>query len=366
MRLFYYLSLCTFTVFFSCGTSAPLHYTEMKGPYDQKIEQLTKRLKRDFKPHKLVLELEQLFSLAQHHDIQQIDSLDGANFKTENLPYINAAYRKIKERQALLEPILPLKSTKNYYAKFPLVHDIVQKERESRREAANYLYGQAITLLDTTQQNYTKKSARTAYNTLEELRLHFYPHWRSMDSLLRVAKAAGTVNVLLICDSGRPIVDANYSYQGKWLFFNSTVKQDLVYDYEVHYSDLNIDVGHEQTYSSSSTETKKVLCGEDIKKDSLGREISREPIYREEVTTTYHCHTDRSANGSVSVILINLLNGDIILKSAVSGASSFSEDNTNTTSMSCPMAPAYFTMESLVISNIHGHLVEMVMSKVID
>jgi len=364
MRYCYFFLCATLCGLFSCAAPAPPHFTAVKDPNDVEIERLTNRLKMGIKGHHHVLELERLFREAQMTDVQQIDSLRDSDLAGENLPYINAAHRRIKTRQELVAPLLPLRSRKGHEAALPMVGEMLQKERESRRAAANYLYDRAAKLIAIAVENQSKKPARQAFYELDDLKKHFYPHWRSMDSLRSRAKAVGTAYVLAKKETGRPLFDADYSHEGNWVVLHSAPKEGYQYDYEARYREVNISVGAENTSSSSNTETKQVQCGEEIEKDSSGREIKRTPIYREETTTTYSCTTDRRADGSVWVELIDVVRNDTLLSQFVYGAHSFSESGTSTMMSSCPSAPSHVGMENHVIDNLRWNLVVEIKKRV--
>jgi hypothetical protein len=349
MRFFTFLLFFALGLFlYACGISPAPHYTELQTLEDQELKRLIGRVDGAFKNDATVREIEFLFQKAQKADILAIDSLLSNDQAGENMPYVNVAYRKIKNRQELLKLVLPLKSRKGYQPQFTLVSEVAEKEVQTRRAAADYLYKNASELVEEARQNGTTAPARQAHARLEELRRYFYPHWMQMDTLKATARDLGTVRVWIRNKEGAPVFNHHFSQEFFWVHFHETPLEEKRYDYMIDFEAVNIHVENESTSTSSHTETKQVQCGEEIERDTAGREIKRTPIYKTETVTTYSCTTERRASGWVKILLIDNQYQDTVLVNTVSKTYCSSESVNNSSSQNCPSAPSRWWMEDRV------------------
>lgn len=343
MRLFSYLFLlfASLLVFARCNAPAALSLIESKGPYDEVLLEHVQHLRMFPRHHKQILALEEVLNKAQCYDFNLMDSLNLTNVKGENLPYVNAVHRRIRQRQEYLKPLLPLKSRRGYVPDLLMMKRIYYMEQESRKGAADFFYRRAEEQLCNALEYHSHLAARMAAADLDRIRLYYYPQWRQMDSLRLQADTLGTAFILIRQEGhGQPLFATGFEKKEKWTYFSTVPRPGHVYDYELQYSSPDIHVSSESTSSQIHTEEKKVQCGENIERDSTGKEIRREPIYKTEYVTTYSCKTERSAHGSVIPLLIRQYPTDTIgYCEPLQATDYFSDSNKETTVLNCPTAP---------------------------
>ena len=235
-----------------------------------------------------MLTLQEAFAKATERDMRLAERLSRQN-RPENWEEINSLYRRVRQRQERVAPLLPLVSKDGIRANFQFVK-VDELEFESREKAADYLYDRAQGLLVNARRG-DKMAARQAYDELNRIDQYFRD-FKDKEQLKRDAHALGTTNVLVrLENNSRTIMPAAlendirrisvHDLNSFWSTYYTERARDMDFDYEVVMSISNLDVGPDQFREREFEEAKEIEEGFDyvldrngnVMKDSLGNDI---------------------------------------------------------------------------------------------
>lgn len=306
--------------------ASPMKMVET-GNYDEAIEVAVKRLAgKKKKKVKYVQALEEAFAKITARDMDMADNLKREG-QPENWEKINAIYKKIQDRQDKIMPLLPLIDKDGIKANFRFVK-VEGLERESREEAAKFLYADARRHLDQAQKG-DKLAARRAYSQLEKIG-RYYRTYKDKGQLMDMAHELGTSYVLFEMTNNAPVVlpigfereitrmrvnDLN----SLWKEYHVRQQSGVEYDYKVvmNITDINISPGvvQERQY----VDDLEIEDGFDyvldengnVMKDTSGNDIKvpRRVIVKAEVLETYQ---NKAANVIGRLEYIDLQRNQII------------------------------------------------------
>lgn len=293
-RAFFLFALILVLLASAC--QSPRRYIE-RGDPDTAITIALRRLSgKKKKKTALVKDLEHAFAKAQSRDLILARNLANSG-RPEEWERINRLHRQIAARQNRISPLLPLVSKDGYRAKFEFV-DIAEMENESRRQAAEYLYQRAQTLLEQGRRG-DRQAARNAYEALQEIENRYFRHYKDKDDLMREARSLGItyVGFEVINQSGK-ILPARFNdrllafgtneLDTEWKRFYLKPEHDLTLDYRVLFYIDHIDVSPERVRERIYTDEADVEDGWEyvldergnVRKDSLGNDIKKPRIVR--------------------------------------------------------------------------------------
>jgi hypothetical protein len=293
-RAFFLFALILVLLTSAC--QSPRRYIE-RGDLDTAITIALRRLSgKKKKKTALVKDLEHAFAKAQSRDLILARNLANSG-RPEEWERINRLHRQIAARQNRISPLLPLVSKDGYRAKFEFV-DIAEMENESRRQAAEYLYQRAQTLLEQGRRG-DRQAARNAYEALQEIENRYFRHYKDKDDLMREARSLGItyVGFEVINQSGK-ILPARFNdrllafgtneLDTEWKRFYLKPEHDLTLDYRVLFYIDHIDVSPERVRERIYTDEADVEDGWEyvldergnVRKDSLGNDIKKPRIVR--------------------------------------------------------------------------------------
>lgn len=283
-------------VLLSSACQSPRRYIE-RGDPDTAITIALRRLSgKKNKKTSLVKDLEQAFAKAQSRDLMLARNLASSG-RPEEWERVNRLHRQIAARQNRISPLLPLVSKDGYRAKFEFV-DIAEMENESRRQAAEYLYQRAQTLLEQGRRG-DRQAARDAYEALQDIENRYFRHYKDKDNLMREARSLGItyVGFEVINQSGK-ILPARFNdrllafgtneLDTEWKRFYLNPERDLTLDYRVLFYIDHIDISPERVRERTYTDEADVEDGWEyvldergnVRKDSLGNDIKKPRIVR--------------------------------------------------------------------------------------
>ncbi len=276
------------------------------GDYDGAISYCVQKLRgKKKKKTELVQGLELAFKKAQARDLNTAKQLASSG-RPEVWERINSIHRQINARQNKIAPLLPLVSKDGYRAQFDYVN-IGQLEAESREKAADYLYTQAINLLNQADHG-DRQAAREAYDLLTELSNRYYKHFKDKDQLLQEALALGTTHILFeIRNESNKVLPRDFTdrilavstadLNSNWQVFHFKPNPNLKADYRVVFSIRQLDISPERISERAYVEEKEIQDGWDyvldergnVKKDTAGNDIKvpRIIIIRANVLETF-------------------------------------------------------------------------------
>ncbi len=185
------LSFLLALMLFNC--KSPSNLLE-DGYYDEAVYKAVMNLqKKKVKKEKDILVVEEAFRKITADDMAEIESLM-ASPEPVKWVKINKLHNQIKERQELIEPHLPLISTKTHYkADFRFVR-IAPLELDSRKKAAEYYYAAGTDMLEKAEAG-DKNAARNAYRKFNTVQAYF-PTYKDAVELGNTAQELGIDKVL--------------------------------------------------------------------------------------------------------------------------------------------------------------------------
>lgn len=313
------LSVLSIFVLFTMGSCRMSQTAINSGDYEYAVKRSVDKLRKNKKKSKAALELEQAYNKAVDRDLTHIGNLHEEGL-TENAVEIFDLYNRLESRQRLVQPLLPLfikKEGRNARIK---IDNYNLQLVEFKKKAADYLYKEATSLLETD----SKFAAREAFRLLKELD-DFYPGYLDIEKLMGQANIAGTNKILFEInnETGIPMPPNFESELNKislqelnrlWADFHMKPVRGTNYDYKVAMNVNLLDVGPEQITEDIYTREKEINDGWDyvldkkgnVMKDSLGNDIKvdRFKTIFVHVTETYQ-RKEAQIAGTIDFIDLN-------------------------------------------------------------
>lgn len=275
------------------------------GDFDTAIQLAARRLAgQKNKKAKLVLALEEGFAKATERDMRLAERLRRQG-EPENWAQINDIYRRVRNRQERVAPLLPLISKEGIKANFQFVK-VDELEYESRQKAADYLYARAANWMEDARRG-DKQAARRAYEELDKIDQYFQDY-KDKNRLKQTAHDLGTTNILVrLENNSRALMPATLEREIRrisvrdlnsfWQAYYTEKAQGIDFDYEVVMSINGLEVGPNVIKEREFEEAKEIEDGFDyvldkkgnVMKDSLGNDIKvpRKVFIRAQVFETF-------------------------------------------------------------------------------
>ncbi|MCB0559447.1 MAG: hypothetical protein H6573_30875 [Lewinellaceae bacterium] len=291
-------------LFILASCASPQHLVE-SGNYDEAVYLAVKRLSgKKNKKEKYVLALEEAFEKATERDMRLAERLKREG-RPENWAKVNEAYRRVRNRQERVAPLLPLISKEGIRANFKFVK-VDELEYESRQKAADYYYARAQDWLEDARQG-DKLAARRAYDELDKINQYFR-EYKDKTALKQTARQLGTTHVLVKLENrSRSILPVALEREIRrigvrdlnsfWQAYYTEQTKGVDYDYEVVMKVTNLEVGPQVVKEREFEEVKEIEEGFDyvldsrgnVLKDSLGNDVKvpRKVLIRARVFETF-------------------------------------------------------------------------------
>lgn len=370
------LYLIVFTgLLFAC--SQPRN-TFPRSPYDSEVTRFASRLTGKKQKVKHLQGLENAFQQAQRFDLALIDSLLDEN-RPEHWPVVNTIYRRLKVRQEKVAVLQPLRAENGYEPALWLVSDVGNKEADSRRKAAAYLYDKAQKLLAEAAETGNRPAAREAFYTLQDLKQNYYHYWENANALFDSARILGVAHILLTNLPApepaagqvfwREVSSQARRLNDEWHVYYPTFLANQPYDYVVQCQVKSINVGTESRSETTRTEEKDLEKGFEEKKDTAGRVIERKPIYEHVQAEVRQLSLSRKANGLLVVEVRNVHQNLLVVSKEISADYNYSEAFTyvsgderaltfsvTTSATLLPSSPSASSMSDHLMGNMQSEL----------
>ncbi|MCB9042073.1 MAG: hypothetical protein H6557_36110 [Lewinellaceae bacterium] len=299
------LAPVTFLLLFVLSSCTSPQKLVESGNYDDAVYLAVKRLSgKKNKKEKYVLALEEAFQKATVRDMRLAERLKREGLP-ENWPKINDAYRRIRNRQERVAPLLPLISKEGIRADFRFVK-VDELEYESRQKAADYHYASAQEWLEDARQG-DKLAARRAYDELDKIDQYFRDY-KDKAALKNTAHQLGTTHVLVKLENrSRSILPAALEQEVRrisvrdlssfWQAYYTEQARGVDFDYEVVMKVTRLDAGPNLVKEREFEEVKEIEDGFEyvldsrgnVLKDSLGNDVKvpKKKLIRARVFETY-------------------------------------------------------------------------------
>ncbi len=228
-RIFFFISILF--IFNSCNVTKRYY---IRGDYDLAISRAVKKLKKHKNKEKEIIYLEKSYYAANLKDNEQLKllKLEG---KPENWDDILKIYEKLKRRQSIILPVLPLKLN-NRIINFDYIDydkDIVS----AKQNAAEYWYVKGKQLLNTTD----RFQARQAYKYFKNIK-YYYDTYQDVDNLMLLAQQKGTTKVGMMLENNtiyklpadfqKELFNLEYEYlDDKWIRYFPEINNNDTYHY---------------------------------------------------------------------------------------------------------------------------------------
>ncbi|MDT8415475.1 MAG: hypothetical protein RQ735_08855 [Flavobacteriaceae bacterium] len=297
----------------------PVKQTEkqlLSGDYDaaieRSLEQLRKGKPKNYKS--FVALLGDAFQKATQRDLDQIDYLSQQQ-NPEYFSKIFETYTSLKNRQDKIRPLLPLPGSQF------VMNDYAAPIAEFRAKTSVYLLDKAENLLKTDAKN----NARLAFDELSYID-RINPNYKNVRSLLDEARFKGTNFVMInFSTPSHLFTPRELMYQleeidlkrlnRKWTVFDTQVRQDFRYDYQVDVELEHIEVSPEQYFVDRTVIEKSISDGYknlvdkngNVVRDSLGKPIQVEKYVTVRCEFIQH-NQAKAAHVGAKTYVVDLLN----------------------------------------------------------
>ena len=259
-----------------------------QGRYDEAVEFATNKLAgKKKKKEKYVTLLENAFDKATARDMKRIAKLER---KDGNWDKIVDIYRVIRERQEMVEPLLPLIGKKGYHASFRFVK-VDDLELAAMKKSANFHYQDGLDLLSDAERG-SKIAARKAYEAFRCSEKYF-ENYKDVVSLKRKARELGITHfvfemknnaqVLLPQEFENTVLQMGVAdLNTGWNRFHLTQPNNVVADFKVIMSLNDIDVSPERIKEREYVDVREIEDGFEyvldqngnVLKDTLGNDVT--------------------------------------------------------------------------------------------
>lgn len=280
MRIYLIFFFLTGIIFSSC-TSSKYYYK--KGNYDMATRKAVEKIRKKPDNEKAIEILKKSYPIVNEKDYDRLKYL-----KQDGSPDIWGEvfdlYNQLKNRQAMIKTILPIK-----YSKGTINYNMVDYDKEivaAEQKAAEYFYVHGKKLLNIND----KFEARNAFYEFKNVK-DFYTSYKDIDNLLKESREKGMSYVLVkIKDNTIFKLPASFKnllipkdltpLNTKWVEYSDFLCNNY-YDYTVDIILKRIILSPVQVKEKEYTETRRVEDGWEyvldengnVMKDSLGNDI---------------------------------------------------------------------------------------------
>jgi hypothetical protein len=248
-----------------------------EGAISASIHKLSGKKKKKVKHVKA---LEEAFERATAADMREIKVLEKEN-RAENWVEINRIHRRIKIRQEMIEPLLPLYANDGYKADFKFVK-IEELELDSKKKAADHYYTEGKRYLSEAERG-DKAAAHKAYENFEDIQ-RYYKNYKDEEKLMKRARELGTVYVLFKMENdSRTLLPKDFEREIKrisvrdldsdWRTVHLNPEASFKYDYTVVMRLTSIEVSPDLVKEREYIDDKTIEEGWEYVLDAKGNVV---------------------------------------------------------------------------------------------
>ncbi len=256
----------------------------IRGEYDRAIYRAVKKIKKHPAKEKEIVYLEKSYNAANLYDNEQLRLLK-IEGKPENWGKILDIYQRLKYRQSLVQPILPLKLGNRM-----ITFDYIDYDKDivtAKQNAAEYWYAKGKQLLNSGN----RFQAREAYQYFKNVK-HYFDTYQDVDNLMLVAKKKGVSKVGLMFENNTiyklpPDFKSNLfnlefeRLDNQWVRYFPNTESNEQYHYIIKLNLKAIQLSPEKLLQRETIKTKKIQDGTEVLldsqnnvvKDSLGNPV---------------------------------------------------------------------------------------------
>jgi hypothetical protein len=291
MRMLIISSIIALMAFTTTACHSARKFAE-NGDYDSAIEYCVKHLRgKKKKQDDLVRGLEMAYERAQDRDLRRLENLQAQN-TLESWERAHSVALDIRDRQDLVEPLVPLRSKDGYIAHFEFV-GAEKMVANAAAKASELMYAQAERLLVQAETG-DRKAARTAYDLLEDLGRKYTRNYRDSQHLMSTALHLGASYTLFsVSNQSNEVLPvqvenkltrlAVQNLDARWKKFDTSRDGNQKYHYRAKFILERIEVSPELVRENRYWDEKHINDGFEyvldkrgnVIKDSLGNDMKR-------------------------------------------------------------------------------------------
>jgi tetratricopeptide (TPR) repeat protein len=257
-----------------------------QGNYDAAVNAAAHKLMASKNKQKEILYLEEAFAKANKQDLDRAMILKKEG-NPGNWGQIYETYARIRKRQQLVQPLLPLFIKKEFRNANVVIVNVDQELVEAKKNAAEYLYSSGNMLLAAGD----KKSAREAWARYNEA-CDYYANYKDIRDKMNEAYAKGKVYIkVTTLNDSKIIMPEEFEADIKkintsglnqfWEDYHTTPNPNVTYDFDVVLKIKKIDITPERVSENNVPFSKSIQDGwtyvydkrGNVVKDSLGNDI---------------------------------------------------------------------------------------------
>lgn len=281
------LLLTALTGLLLTACSASKQYLK-QGNYDAAAMAAAYKLQASPNKQKEILYLEEAFAKANKQDLDRANLLKKEG-NPANWGQIYEAYARIRKRQEVIQPLLPLFIKKEFRNANITIINVDEELVQAKKNAAEYLYSSGNMLLAAGD----KKSAREAWARYNEA-CDYYANYKDIRDKMNEAYAKGKIYIkVTTLNDSRVVMPEEFEKDMKtintqtlnkfWEEFHTTPNANVVYDYDVILKIRKIDTTPERVSENNTPFSQTIQDGwtyvydkrGNVMKDSLGNDIKR-------------------------------------------------------------------------------------------
>ena len=318
-----------FLLFTACNSVKSTQKALNSGDYDKAIKISVEKLRKDKYKEKhrpYVVMLQDAYRKVTKRDEDRIAFLEKEHIPT-NLTTIYNLYKRLKQRQQTIKPLLPLKiGSRNQNARFDFKNydDAILQAKTNLTE---YVYSNGLTLMNEARGN--KLGYRQAYEELKYAS-ELIPNYKNSRNLMLECHDKGTsyVQVSLHNDTEQIIPRRleddllainTYGLDNFWTVYSTERSRRITYDYGVELNFRRILVSPERIKEKEIIKERQIKDGfkylrdnnGHYVKDSLGNKIKVDK-FRKVRCNFYESIQQKSATVVGQVVVVNKRNNQII------------------------------------------------------
>lgn len=281
MKKLAYLVIATL-ILAGCGSSKKQF---QNGNYDAAIQKSVKKLLRNPDSEKDIETLTKSFKLANANDLERIKYLKMEG-KAESWENIAQSYQRLKYRQEMIRPVMPLELN-GQEVRFDYV-DYDNELVQAKHRAAEFFFAHGQKLM----KNNSKESYRQAWYEFAKVK-EYWGDYENIDNLLGETRHMGMSRALVYIENMTPLrlsqefeddlLAVNpQELNSEWVeYYTRSLDEEIQYDYQIKVILRIIDVSPDQVKETDRIEKKTVEDGfhyaldqnGNVMKDTIGNDI---------------------------------------------------------------------------------------------
>jgi len=265
-RSLHFFTVAVVAVLLTTGCYNAVEQQLQHGNYDAVLKASLDRMDRSRKRDEYISMAHRAYDKVMGEDIDQISQLKARNSDNRNWGKIYYLYKRMDERQRILERYLPLTYLNGNEVDIEL-YNLDPVIEESREYAAAYHYDRAISYLEAGN----RRAARYAYSELNDIDQYFYD-FKDVEALRAQAVNQGTNKILITFNKAYEVYLpesfteelAYHDYErlmGPWSKLYREVPDSNIFDYAIELTVEHLEISPQHLKEIHYSEEQEVQDG---------------------------------------------------------------------------------------------------------